>query len=192
MRDIFQRCPNAIGRLYMFFGLAVPVIITLLVIPVLLMAWVLTLMEHARGSPVPALIFFAALGSTMTVGLAIMFPLGYYLSCIVWGFRTPFEPADVEFGRRLFFKYCLQLTRVAIIAGAGCLLLALWPTTPSASGSGGFANAAPVGIAGRLPIPLCALSVKIATLRFYYLKGRELEKQMRLAYAADPPRAEHD
>jgi hypothetical protein len=175
MREQFSRFPNAMTRLYVFaFCIMAPITIALILIPVLVMAWVLTATEHAHGGPLPTLIFFAIFGATMAVGLAVMLPVGYYVSCLLYGRRSQPSPADSEFGRKLFFKYCRQVGRVGVIVGFGCLLLSLWPTT--SANQVNVSSPRSLNLWQRSGVALAGMAIQIATLWYYYRKGRELEK----------------
>lgn len=153
------------------------------------MIWVLLALQHAHGGTFPSLLCFPIFGSAMAVGLGVMFPLGYYLSCMVWSIRSNPSATDAQFGRMLFFKYCRQLGRIAVMAGFGCsfvsFLLCLWPANTPSPLPAEAALAQPLPLWQGSGLTLAALGIKIATLRFYYNQGRGLEKEIRKGLASN-------
>jgi hypothetical protein len=144
-------------------------------------------LTKAYGQFPPTTVFFAIFGATMAVALGVILPLGYYLSCMLYGRQSEPSPADSEFGRKLVFKYRRQVARVAVIAGIGCFLLSLWPVAPSNQTAAGIVPSRPVSFWQRSGLPLVAILIQVATLRYYYRKGGELETTQTLSTSKPAP-----
>ena len=179
MRDQVGRLPSADSRFLLFSFVNAPIAIALFVIPVLVMARILTTLQRVHGQFPPETVFFAILGATMAIALGVFLPLSVYFTSALfrnYSWNSDLTAADSEFGRRLFHKFCWQTARVAVVAAFGMFLLSLWPEQASSNATAKAPVRKPFGFWERSGIPLIALgsmSLRIATLRYYYGGNRK-------------------
>jgi hypothetical protein len=179
MREQVGKLSNANGLFLLFAFVNALIGIALFMIPILMMAWILTTLQRVHGQFPPETVFFAVFGATMAVALGVFLPLSVYFTSALFrnrSWNSDLTAADSEFGRRIFHKFCWQTTRVAIIAAFGMFLLSLWPEQPLSNATAQATIQKPLSFWERSATPLVALgamSMRIMTLRYYYGGNRK-------------------
>lgn len=179
MKEQVRRLPNASGFFLLFAFVNAPIAIALFIVPILIMAWVLTTLQRVHGQFPPGPVFYSIFGATMAVALGLFFPLSVYFTSALFRNRpwnSDLTAADSQFGRRLFNKFCWQVARVAVIAAIVMFLVSLWPEQPSSNASAQATLHKPLSFWERSAVSLAALgviSLHVTTLWYYYGRDRK-------------------